>query len=60
MKFFFNIESIFTNLRCFELGIENLEMFINIYKDWSDEVHVESLTSMGAIHEYGRSLAGRK
>jgi hypothetical protein len=28
-------------------------MFINIYKDWSNEVHVESLTSMGAIHEYG-------
>jgi len=42
------------------LGIENLEMFINIYKDWLDEVHVESFTSMGAIHEYGRSLDGKK
>jgi hypothetical protein len=46
-KSFFNIEGIFTNLRCFQLGIENIEMFINIYKDSQDDIHVESLTSIG-------------
>ncbi len=56
MKSFLNIESIFTNHRCFELGIENLEMLITIYKDWSDENHVESLTSMGQFMDMEEAL----
>jgi hypothetical protein len=31
------------------LGIENLEMLINIYKNWPNDVHVESLTSWGKM-----------
>jgi hypothetical protein len=46
-KSFFNIEGIFTNLKCFQVGIENLKMLVNIYEDWLDDVHVESLTSIG-------------
>ncbi len=56
MKRFFNIENIFTNHRCFELGIENLEMLITIYKDWPDENHVESLTSMGQFMDMEEAL----
>jgi hypothetical protein len=38
------------------MGIENLEMLINIYKDWSDDVHVESLTSMGQFMDMEEAL----
>jgi len=56
MKSFFNIEGIFTNHRCFELGIENFEMLITIYKDWPNENHVESLTSMGQFMDMEEAL----
>jgi hypothetical protein len=44
----FNIVGICTNLKDFQLGIENLEMVINcIYNNWLDDVCVEGWASMG-------------
>jgi hypothetical protein len=38
----FNIVGICTNLKHFQLGIENLEMVINyIYNNWPDDAYVE-------------------
>jgi hypothetical protein len=34
------------NLQCFQLGIKNLEMLINIYKNWQNDSCVEGLMSM--------------
>jgi transcription elongation factor Elf1 len=34
-----NITNICTNLQQPQLGIENLEMFISIYKNWLDDAH---------------------
>ncbi len=28
------------NLQCFQLGMDNLEMFINMSKNWLDHTHV--------------------
>jgi hypothetical protein len=38
--------SICTNLQHSQSGIENLEMFINIYKNWLNDVHIKGLVSM--------------
>jgi hypothetical protein len=38
------------------LGIEHLEMLINIYKDWPNDVCVESLTSMGQFMDMEEAL----
>ncbi len=43
----FNITSICTNLWRFRLDIDNLEMQINIYKNWLNDAHVVALESMG-------------
>jgi hypothetical protein len=56
----FSIANIYTNLWHFQLDIDNLEMHINIYKNWPDDGQVGGLTSMGAIHRNGISLNGRK
>jgi len=36
----FNIASICTNLRCFQLDMDNFEILINNYKNWSNDAHV--------------------
>lgn len=38
------------------MGIENLEMLINICKGWPDDVHVESLTSIGQFMDMEKAL----
>jgi hypothetical protein len=42
----FNIASMYMNLHHFRLGIDNLEMFINIYKNWPEDVRVGGSLSM--------------
>ncbi len=41
-----NIVSICINLQRSWLGMDNLEMLINIYKNWPDDVHVGGSSSM--------------
>jgi hypothetical protein len=38
------------------LDIENLEMFINIYKNWLNDVHVNTLESMKRFMEMKKTL----
>jgi hypothetical protein len=40
VKRVFNIANICTNLCCSRLGMENLEMLINIYKNWPKDARV--------------------
>ncbi len=40
------MSNICTNLQHSQLSIENLEMLINIYKNWLNDVHIEGLVSM--------------
>lgn len=42
----FNAVGICTSHRCYQLGIENIEMLISIYKTWSNDARVEGLVSM--------------
>jgi hypothetical protein len=42
----FIVAGICTNLQHSRLGINNIEMLINIYKNWSNDVRVEGLASM--------------
>ncbi len=52
----FSVASICTNLRCFWLGIKNLEMLISIYKNWPDDAHVEDLASMKRFMDMDKAL----
>jgi len=47
----FNITSIYTNLRRSRLGTKNLEMFINIYKNWPKDANVGGSLSMQKFME---------
>ncbi len=38
------------------MDIENLEMFINIYKNWLNDVHVNTLESMKRFMEMKKTL----
>jgi hypothetical protein len=38
------------------LGIENLEMLMNIYKNWLNDVLVGALASMGRFMEMEKAL----
>jgi hypothetical protein len=40
VEFFFNIATICMNLPQSWFGMDNLEMLINIYKNWPNDVHV--------------------
>jgi hypothetical protein len=52
----FNIADICTNLQHSWLGIENLEMLINIYKNSSNDAHVEEMTSMKQFTDMEQTL----
>jgi len=53
----FKIVGICTNLRHFQLGIENLEMFISyIYNNWLDDTCVEGWASMGQFMDMEEAL----
>lgn len=41
----FTIVNVCTNLRCFHLGMDNLEMFVTIYKNWFDDACVGGFPS---------------
>jgi hypothetical protein len=47
----FGIASICTNLRRSRLSIDNLEMLINIYKNWPDDACVSGSPSMEKFME---------
>ncbi len=47
----FNIASIYTNLRRSRLGTKNLEMFINICKNWPKDARVGGFLSMPKFME---------
>ncbi len=46
------------NLHRSRLGMENLEMFINIYKNWLEDVRVEGSLSMQKFMEIEETLMG--
>jgi len=52
----FNIVSICTNLRHFQLGIENLEMVINYIYNWPDDSCVEGWASMWQFMDMEEAL----
>ncbi len=47
----FNIASICTNVQRFRLGIDNLEMLVNIYKNWPDDACVGGFPFMEKFME---------
>ncbi len=52
----FNIASICTNLWQSWLCMENLEMLINIYKNWPDDARVGGSSSMDKFMEMEETL----
>ncbi len=52
----FNIASICMNLHCSRLGTKNLEMFINIYKNWPKDARVGCSLSMHKFMEMEETL----
>jgi len=46
VKKVFNIAGICTNLCCSRLGMENLDILINIYKNWPKDAKVMGSLSM--------------
>jgi hypothetical protein len=52
----FNIATICTNLLHSWFGMDNLEMFINIYKHWPNDVHVGDVPSIKKFIEMEETL----
>jgi hypothetical protein len=50
-KWVFSIAGICTNLQHFQLGMDNFEMLINIYKNWPDDAHVGGSSSIDKFME---------
>jgi hypothetical protein len=55
-KTVFNIVSVCMNLCCSRLGMENLEMLINIYKNWLKDARVRGFLSMYKFMEMEKAL----
>jgi hypothetical protein len=58
-KRIFNIVRICTNLCCSRLGMENLEMLINIYKNWPKDARVRGCLSMLKFMEREETLMNK-
>ncbi len=52
----FNIANICTNLLRSWLGMDNLEMLINIHKNWPNDAHVGGSSSMDKFMEMEETL----
>ncbi len=56
VEFFFNIATICMNLSHSWFGMDNLEMLINIYKNWPNDVHVGDAPSIKKFMEMKETL----
>jgi hypothetical protein len=56
----FNITCVYMNLHHSRLGTENLEMLINVYKNWPEDARVEGFSIHAEIHGGGGNLNGQE